>query len=83
MWNLIDAPNQNAGYAETLAFNMYAERQCRIEQAIDILARTSDPNSYIAQNAAFQQAGLSINELSISERNYMEKEIAKRWIGTL
>lgn len=29
--NLVDAPNPDAGYAETLAFNMYAEETSRKE----------------------------------------------------
>ena len=77
---LISAPSPDAGFVETVAFNIYASRQSRIETLINELAAEPDPNDEWAQTKAFNKAGfLSADDLLSSEKEYVEKEIARRW----
>ena len=79
---LISAPNKGAGFVETVAFNIYASRQSRIEALINELAAAEDPNDETTQNIAFAHAGfLSADDLLLCEKEYIEKEIARRWMG--
>lgn len=79
---LIFAPNKGATFAETVAFNIYASRQSRIEQLINELAAVDDPNDETVQMVAFTHAGfLSADDLFPDEKEYVEKEIARRWNG--
>lgn len=64
---------------ERLAFNAYAYRQQQIEDFINALAATSDPNDYSNQCAAAQCAGLDPNTLTSDEIEYIEREVAKRY----
>lgn len=66
---------------EHTAFNAYAYSQQRIENFINALAATADPNDYSNQCAAAQCADININSLTRSEREYIEREVAKRWQG--
>lgn len=79
---MVNAPNRNASFAETMAFNIFASRQERIETLINELAAAEDPNDGWTQTKAFDKAGfLSADDLLDSEREYVEKEIARRWTG--
>lgn len=64
---------------EHLAFNAYAFHQQQIEDFINALAATSDPNDYSNQCAAAQCAGLDPNTLTSDEIEYIEREVAKRY----
>lgn len=76
----ITPPNRNASFAETVAFNIYASRQDRIEHLINELAAVEDPNDELAQEIAFANAGFTdVNDLLPYEKEYVEKEIARRW----
>ena len=79
---MISAPSPKAGFVETMAFNIYASRQSRIETLINELAASPDPNDEWEQTKAFDKAGfLSTDDLLDSEQEYIEKEIARRWTG--
>lgn len=81
-FGLISAPNKGASFVETVAFNIYASRQSRIETLINELAAAEDPNDETAQDMAFAHAGfLSADDLLPYEKEYIEKEIARRWMG--
>ena len=60
---------------EHLAFNAYAFHQQQIEDFINALAATSDPNDYSNQCAAAQCAGLDMNTLTSDEIEYIEKKV--------
>ena len=60
-------------------FEFFAMRQQGIEDFIDALAATSDPNDYSNQCAAAQCAGLDPNTLTSDEIEYIEREAAKRY----
>lgn len=64
---------------ERLAFNAYAFHQQQIEDFINALAATNDPNDYSNQCAAAQCAGLDPNTLTSDEIEYIEREVAKRY----
>lgn len=84
LWDtmLISSPRDGASLAETMAFNIYASRQSRIEQLIDELAAADDPNDEWTQQVAFTHAGfLGAEDLIGGEQEYIESEIAKRWHG--
>ncbi len=81
---MVSAPRPGAGFVETMAFNICASRQSRIETLINELAASPDPNDKWEQAKAFDKAGfLSVDDLLSDEKEYVEKEIARRWIGTL
>ena len=63
---------------EQTAFNAYAYRQQQIEDFIDVLATSDDPNDYHNQRAASMCVGLSLNSLTSDEVEYVEREVAKR-----
>lgn len=60
-------------------FNCYACHTQTIENFINKLAATVDPNDYPTQVSCASSVGLCLNSLTLSERNYIEKEVAKRW----
>ena len=66
---------------EHTAFNAYAYSQQRIEDFINALAAADDPNDISAQADAAMAANLNINSLTSNERDYIEREVAKRWQG--
>ena len=66
---------------EHLAFNAYAYSQQRIENFINALAAADDPNDISAQADAALAANLNISSLTRDEREYIEREVAKRWRG--
>ena len=64
---------------EQLAFNAYASRQQQIEDFINALAATKDPNDYNNQWAAALCTNLNMSSLTADEIDYIEREVAKRW----
>ena len=62
-----------------VAFSAYAFHQQQIEDFIDSLAATSDPNDYSNQCAAAQCTGLDLDTLTSDEIEYIERETAKRY----
>ena len=66
---------------EYTAFNAYAYSQQRIENFIKALAAAVDPNDISAQADAALAANLNISSLTRDEREYVEREVAKRWRG--
>lgn len=65
--------------ATNVAFSAYAYHQQEIEDFIDALAATSDPNDYSNQCAAAQYSGLDVNSLTSDEIDYIEREVAERY----
>lgn len=63
---------------EQIAFNAFAYHQQNIEDFIDALAASDDPNDYSNQYAAARSANLDVNSLTIQEREYIEREVIKR-----
>ena len=72
------APDRHSSI-NNLAFSAYAFHQQQIEDFINALAATSDPNDYSNQCAAAQCAGLDPNTLTSDEIEYIEREVAKRY----
>lgn len=63
---------------EHLAFNAYAVRQQQIEDFINMLAATSDPNDYDNQWTVALCANLNMSSLSDDEIKYIEREVSRR-----
>ena len=61
------------------AFSAYAYHQQQIEDFIDALAASPDPNDWICELAALAAANLDPSTLTSDEREYIEREVAKRW----
>ena len=61
------------------AFSAYAYHQQQIEDFIDALAASPDPNDWTCQCAAAGAANLDPSTLTSDEREYIEREVAKRW----
>ena len=72
------APDRHSSI-NNLAFSAYAFHQQQIEDFINALAATSDPNDYSNQCAAAQCAGLDPNTLTSDEIENIEREVAKRY----
>lgn len=64
---------------ERLAFNAYASRQQQIENFINALVATKNPNDYNSQWAAALCANLNMGSLTADEIDYIEREVAKRY----
>jgi hypothetical protein len=64
---------------ENMAFNMYAQHQQSIEDAIDMLAAADDPNDPRTQMEIFCRVGIKTEYLTPAEIDYIEKEVSKRW----
>ena len=60
------------------AFSVYAMRQQEIEDLIDTLAATADPNDYTTQLSIYQALGFDSNTLTTDEVNYIEREVSRR-----
>ena len=63
---------------EHLAFNAYACHQQEIEDFIEVLAASDNPNDADEQYAAARCVGLNPNSLTSDEMEYIEREVAKR-----
>jgi hypothetical protein len=63
---------------EQTAFNAFAYHQQNIEDFIDALVASDDPNDYSNQYAAARSANLDVNSLTTQEREYIEREVTKR-----
>lgn len=61
------------------AFHAYAYHQQSIEDFIKALAVSDDPNDMENQFNAALVANLNLSSLTYQEREYIEKEVAKRW----
>ena len=72
------APDRHTS-VNNLAFSAYALSQQRIEDFINALAAADDPNDIDAQANAALVANLNISSLTRYEREYIEREVAKRW----
>lgn len=57
-------------------FGLYATRTDSIEEFIDCLARSPDPNDSSTQHCLMVKCGLT--DLSPSEISYIEQEVNKR-----
>lgn len=68
---------------EYLAFNAYAFHQQQVEDFINALAAVADPNDYDAQRYVARDVDIRINDLTDDEREYIEREVAKRWLCCL
>lgn len=63
---------------EQTAFNAYASRRQQIEDFINALAATKDPNDYNSQWAAALCANLNMSSLTTDEIDYIEREVNRR-----
>ena len=68
----------NRSKVTNVAFSAYACHQQEIEDFIDVLAASDDPNDSYEQYAAARCIGLDPNSLASDEIEYIEREVAKR-----
>lgn len=68
----------NRNKVTNTAFSTYACHQQEIEDFIDVLAASDDPNDSYEQYAAARCIGLNPDSLTSDEIEYIEREVAKR-----
>lgn len=64
---------------ERTAFGAYAQHQQNIEDFINVLAATSNPNDERCQRGSASFVGLDLDTLTNDEIKYIEREVAKKW----
>ena len=72
------SPFNRQSSMERLAFNAYAYRRQKIEDFINALAATDNPNDYWNQRYACRQSGIDMSDLSAEDVDYIEREVIKR-----
>lgn len=60
------------------AFNAYAYHQTCIDNYVDRLAITDDPNDSVTQTNLLYAAGLSPDALTSDDMEYIEREVNRR-----
>lgn len=79
----IDPPGYRDSFVENLAFNAYSFHQTGIEEIINALAASDDPNDLDNQRKAFDKGRAysiyGIEDLTQTEIEYIQNEVAKRW----
>ncbi len=71
------APGQH-NKIENVAFSSFAFHQQEVEDFIEVLAASDDPNDLGEQVAAARLVGLNLDSLTQYEIDYIQKEVAKR-----
>ena len=71
------APDKHSSM-NNLAFSAYAHHQQLMDDFIEVLAASDDPNDVYNQYEAARCVGLDINSLTMEDIQYMEREVAKR-----
>jgi hypothetical protein len=65
---------------ENVAFSCYAKSTQDIEDFIDDLAAVTDPNDSATQNYLAAAHDINLDSLTRQEREYIESEVAKRYV---
>ena len=73
------APDRHSSINNT-AFSAYVFHSQQIEDLINVLAAADDPNSESTQREAFDQVGLYPNDLTLDERNYIERKVEELYV---
>lgn len=60
------------------AFSAYAMRQQEIEDLIEALAATDNPNDYATQLSIYKALEFDSDTLTTDEVNYIEREVPRR-----
>jgi hypothetical protein len=63
---------------EQTAFNAYAYHQQKIDDFVNLLAAAADHNDGQVQRELLSQVGLSPEDLSTFDLNYIEREVNRR-----
>lgn len=66
---------------QNFAYTCYAMHTQAIEDVINELAREPNPNNAERQRAICAAYGINLDALTSQEIQYMEREVAKRWVG--
>ena len=72
------APDHRSKVVNT-AFSAYAYHQQEIEDFIEVLAASDNPNDVDEQYAAARCVGLNPSSLTSDEMEYIEREVSKRY----
>ena len=71
------APAHRDEVANT-AFSAYAFRQQQIEDVINMLVATDDPNDFSTQCFVYNAVGINSDIFTDSEINYIEREVSRK-----
>ena len=72
------APDRHSS-VNNLAFSAYAKHTQEIEDFIELLANSGDPNDGEVQLVVAQYVGLDHTSLTTDEIEYIEREVSKRY----
>lgn len=75
---MILAPNARTPINNT-AFTFYAMRQQQIEDVINLLVITDNPNDFETQREVYEAVGINSDSFTSDEIKYIEYQITKRW----
>ena len=73
------APDQRSKI-ENVAFSAYAKSTQDIEDFIDDLAAATNPNDMATQSRLAAAHDINLDSLTRQEREYIESEVAKRYV---
>ena len=62
-----------------VGFSTYAYHQQGIEDFINALAATEDPNDYGVQREIARSLSINMDDFTDADIKYIEREVAKRW----
>lgn len=66
---------------QDMAFTCYAMHTQAIEDIIEDLVNSIDPNDYNIQQKIFQKHGVNMSSLTMQEIQYIEREVSKKWVS--
>ena len=58
---------------------IYTYHQQKVEDCINKLAATEDPNDYGVQREIARSLSINMDDFTDAEIEYIEREVAKRW----
>lgn len=58
---------------------IYTYHQQKVEDFINALAATEDPNDYEVQREIARSLSINMDNFTDAEIEYIEREVAKRW----
>ena len=59
--------------------SMYYHHRQKMEDFINKLAATPNPNELVTQHRIAREVGINLEHLTSYDIDYIEKEVAKRW----
>lgn len=72
------APSQTPHFVEDRAFSCYTMRQQQIDEVVNLLAATEDPNDFETQCRIYDEVGIDSDTFTENEIQFIIREVARR-----